>query len=192
MKARCLLIVLAVSGLVMIGSLRAADDKPNLDKVTCPVSGKAVTAENTVKYEGAKVYFCCENCPKAFAKDTKKFATKANHQLLLTGQAVQVACPLSGEPIDAEKTVQVASAKVAFCCENCQGKVAKASASEQLKLIFASFTKAFTTQTKCPVSGKAIDPVNFVKHDGKKVYFCCENCPKAFQKDPSKYAAKLK
>ena len=192
MKARLLLFVLAVSGLVMIGSLRAADEKPSLEKVTCPVSGKAVTAEFTVKYEGAKVYFCCENCPKAFAKDTKKFATKANHQLVLTGQAVQVACPISGEEVDEEVTVEVAGVKVAMCCEKCEAKAKKTTGNEQLELIFASFTKGFTTQTKCPVSDKAIDPVNFVKHDGKKVYFCCDNCPKAFQKDPSKYAAKLK
>lgn len=43
----------------------------------------------------------------------------------------------------------------------------------------------------CPVSGKPIDPTKFVDYKGKRVAFCCDNCPKEFQKDPAKYADKL-
>ena len=60
-------------------------------------------------------------------------------------KAEQAACPLSGRPIDESKTVEVAGATVAFCCANCQGKVAGAEEAEQLTLIFAAapFEKAF-------------------------------------------------
>ena len=34
---------------------------------------------------------------------------------------------------------------------------------------------------KCPVSNKAIKSASFLKHNGGKVYFCCDNCPKSFQ-----------
>lgn len=45
-------------------------------------------------------------------------------------------------------------------------------------------------KAKCIVSGKEIEitpktPKVFVQ--GKPAYFCCENCPKAFQKTPEKF-----
>ena len=43
---------------------------------------------------------------------------------------------------------------------------------------------------KCPVSGKPIDKEHKVAYNGGEVYFCCPNCPPAFEKDPAKYAAK--
>ena len=71
-----------------------------LDGIKCPVSGKAVKAEHAVAYKGVKAYFCCPNCPKAFAKDTAKFSAKANHQLYATGQAKLVACALTKKPLN--------------------------------------------------------------------------------------------
>ena len=46
-------------------------------------------------------------------------------------------------------------------------------------------------QTTCPVMGGAIDKNIFVEYKGKKVYFCCNGCPAAFQADPEKYVSKL-
>jgi uncharacterized membrane protein/YHS domain-containing protein len=46
--------------------------------------------------------------------------------------------------------------------------------------------------TICPVSGKPIDPTKFIDFEGKRIAFCCDNCPKEFQKDPAKYKDKLK
>ncbi|MFO1021188.1 MAG: hypothetical protein U0903_10890 [Planctomycetales bacterium] len=43
---------------------------------------------------------------------------------------------------------------------------------------------------KCPVSGGKINAEKFVMHNGGKVYFCCENCPKSFEKDVAKFAPK--
>lgn len=42
----------------------------------CPVSDKPVDAQFTVAFEGKTIGFCCNNCPKAFAKDAKKFVAK--------------------------------------------------------------------------------------------------------------------
>jgi len=46
--------------------------------------------------------------------------------------------------------------------------------------------------TKCPVSGKASKASENVEFEGGKVYFCCGNCPKAFEKDKEKFAAKAR
>jgi len=56
--------------------------------------------------------------------------------------------------------------------------------------LLAADTKAPSNDVKCPVSSKPINPADFVEFEKAKVYFCCENCPAVFKKDPPKYAAK--
>ena len=50
---------------------------------------------------------------------------------------------------------------------------------------------AAAEQTLCPVSGDKIEKDVFVMHKDKKVYFCCDDCKKPFEKEPAKYVAKL-
>ncbi len=114
----------------------AADVK--LDGVKCIVNGKAAAkADKSADYKGGKVYFCCDNCPKAFAADEKKFSTKANAQLVATGQAKQGKCPISGKDVDKSKELTVGGAKVQFCCDNCKGAVEKATGDDQLAKVFS-------------------------------------------------------
>ena len=123
-----------------------AKKKDPLAKLVCPVSGKAIDKSKTVAYKKAKVYFCCENCPKAFAKDTKKFATKANHQLAVSGQFQQTKCPIKkGKNLNKKQSTRVAGVDVAFCCGGCKAKVAGTKGGEQVALVFneASFGKAY-------------------------------------------------
>lgn len=48
-------------------------------------------------------------------------------------------------------------------------------------------------QATCPVmAGRKINKSIHVDHDGKRIYFCCQGCPRAFKKDPEKYLKKLK
>jgi YHS domain-containing protein len=46
--------------------------------------------------------------------------------------------------------------------------------------------------TVCPVSGKPVDPTKTLVHEGKTIGFCCDMCPKAFQKEPAKFLVNLK
>ena len=115
-----------------------------LDGIKCPVSGKAVKAEHAKGYKKtAKVYFCCPNCPKAFAGNTAKFAAKANQQLYATGQATAVKCPLTGKPLNAVQKVTINGKATAFCCGGCKDKVTKAE--DKITLVFAdaAFAKGF-------------------------------------------------
>lgn len=135
--------LLAVTLCFALTSAYAADVK--LDGVKCIVNGKAAAkAEKSADYKGGKVYFCCDNCPKAFAKDEKKYSTKANAQLVATGQAKQHKCPISGQDVNKEKELTIAGAKVNFCCDNCKGKVEKATGDDQLDMVFRddAFKKA--------------------------------------------------
>src|SRR3954470_14950828 len=114
MKARWIVASLVLVTLVAVQGIRAAD-KESSDKkfaATCPVSGKPAIESSFVEMkDGSKVYFCCEKCPKEYKADPKKFAVKANRQLLETGQIAQVACPVSGEPISKDHKVQVGQAE---------------------------------------------------------------------------------
>jgi YHS domain-containing protein len=195
MKSRWMLMSLLVTALVAVGGLKAAKEEAKKEfKATCPVSGKPAGESHVVELKnGDKVYFCCDNCPKEFKKNPKKYDLQVKRQLLETEQVVQVACPLTGKPMSKDHKAKVGEAEVAFCCEKCEGKFEKASDEEKLKLLFAAkdFDKGFTRQTKCPVSGKPIKPEHSVEYKGKKVYFCCPNCPAAFEKDPEKFVDKL-
>jgi len=46
-------------------------------------------------------------------------------------------------------------------------------------------------QTICPVMGGKIDKKVYTDYQGKRVYFCCSQCQKDFQKDPDGYLKKL-
>ena len=140
---------------------------------------------------GGKVYFCCKNCPKAFEKNPEKFELQVRRQLLETGQIVQVACPITGKPVNKQTMVEVGYAKAGFCCKKCLAKYNAADDGEKLEILFADLKKGFTRQTKCPVSGKPINPQESVEYQGEKVYFCCPRCPEAFRADPEKFIAKL-
>ena len=42
----------------------------------CPVSGKPVKADQTVKHDGKEIGFCCAKCKAKFEADPSKFADK--------------------------------------------------------------------------------------------------------------------
>lgn len=110
--------------LVAAATVVAADVK--LEGVKCVVADRPATAEQSAEFKGGKVYFCCGNCAGKFAADASKFAVKANHQLVATKQFEQKACPFSGGDLNAETAVKVGGVSVAFCCNNCKGKVESA------------------------------------------------------------------
>jgi YHS domain-containing protein len=48
-------------------------------------------------------------------------------------------------------------------------------------------------RTKCPVSGDEFvvkEDSPHAEYNGKTYYFCCPDCPKAFQEHPEKFVAK--
>jgi YHS domain-containing protein len=114
-------------------------------ELTCPVSKQAASKDHSASYKDGKVFFCCDDCPKAFEANTKKFATAANAQLVASGQYKEVKCPFSGQKLNPETAVDVAGVKVAFCCEKCQAKVTKANKDARVKMVFndKAFDKAF-------------------------------------------------
>ena len=143
------LIITSVALFALSVCAYAADKKAEF-KATCPVSGKAAVESTSVDYKDAKVYLCCPGCVEPFNKDTAKFAAKANQQLVATKQAKLVKCPFTGGKLNPETAVEIGGVKVCFCCNNCKGKVTKASADEQVELVFndKAFAKGFEIKKK--------------------------------------------
>ncbi|MEK6246882.1 MAG: hypothetical protein N2C12_01800 [Planctomycetales bacterium] len=132
--------------LAMFGSSLASADDVDTSSATCPVSGKDVNSEKSASHHGGKVFFCCGNCLKAYAKNPDNFATKANQQLVVTGQALQSGCPISGNKTKADTATKIGGIDISFCCKGCLGRVNKSSGDDQLELVFGPdpFEKGFT------------------------------------------------
>lgn len=143
-------LLVALAAVVLLTYNVNSEESKKKFSAVCPVSGKAAIETSAADYKGGQVYFCCENCPKAFAKNSEKYAAKANHQLVSTGQAKQVKCPIAGRPVNEAHSVSIAKVEVGFCCPNCKGKVEKAEGDAQIDLVFndAAFKKGFEVAKK--------------------------------------------
>jgi len=128
------------------GMVSAAVKEPKDAK--CPVSGKGCNPEKSVAFDGGKVWFCCGNCENAFKGDSAKFAAKAHQQMVSTGQLVQKGCPFSGGAVKPGTQLDIGGAEVGFCCNNCKGKVEKATGDQQVDLVFGSIEKGFAPAAK--------------------------------------------
>ncbi|QDT08117.1 hypothetical protein [Planctomycetes bacterium K23_9] len=141
----------AFLAVALIAGVVVATEADTKKTVQCVVANKAADMSKSVDYKDGKVYFCCGGCAGKFAKSEKKFAVKANHQLVATKQYEQKLCPFSSKPADPAKATEVAGVKVAFCCDGCKGKVESTQGDEaKMKLVFtdAKFAKAFKKVAK--------------------------------------------
>jgi hypothetical protein len=146
MKLRSLLVASASIAILALTVYAAEEIK--LEGIKCVMNPKAnAKLAKALDYKDGKIFFCCDNCPKAFAKkvkDDEKVAANGNRQLIATGQAKQAKCPFTGGPAKAETAIKVSGAEISFCCNNCKGKAEKLKGDEQLIALFGdkAYTKA--------------------------------------------------
>lgn len=101
---------------------------------------------------------------------------------------VNTKCPVSGEDIDADQSSTYTKV-VGFCCGKCLAKHNENPTANIAKI--AEMPSGKIVNTKCPVSGKAVDEEQTVVHAGATVGLCCEKCLKKFKADPAALAAKV-
>jgi len=131
----------ALAVLLVAGATVAFADV-ELDGVKCVVAPRDAKMDKSAEYREGKVFFCCGNCQGKFTAEPKKFATKANYQLVATDQYTQKACPFSGGDLNPETAVKLGKTKVAFCCNNCKGKF-EAAEDDKKQMEMAFNDKAF-------------------------------------------------
>ncbi|MEE9293899.1 MAG: hypothetical protein V3W34_02895 [Phycisphaerae bacterium] len=165
--------------------------------IKCPVSNRPVRMDLSAEYKDGKVYFCCPGCVGKFKSDPTPFAEAADAQLKALGGAkvMQFACPICSKPHRAavqrpvkEGLLGVKLAEVYFCSDDC----AAAFDKENDKTAAKKLESVLTSQTVCPLSGKPIDVEVSQEYNGKKIFFCCTDCVKEFEKDKDGVLAKLK
>jgi len=155
----------------------------------CPVTGEAASYFVSAQTADGPVYFCCKGCVKKFKKNSAKYATGVERQRAVLAKLpkVQVTCPVSGETVDPEVTLDHNGEKVAFCCKKCRDKFKSYTGRFAAKL-----AASYTYQTKCPIMGEEIDPAAFTQFStGERVYYCCPKCANKLIAAPAKYNDKL-
>lgn len=142
--------IVALSLVAVVSATLVAAEVVKLEGITCLFADKPAKADKSVDYKEGKVYFCCDNCPKEFAKDPAKHAAKANKQLVASGQYVQKGCPFSGGKLKDGTAVKVAGLDVSFCCDDCKAKVVKTADADKVELVFndKAFDKGFEVAKK--------------------------------------------
>ena len=116
-----------------------------LDGLKCFImKKKAVKGKQVVAYKGGKLHLCCSQCVRRFKKTPAKYEAKANHQMVLTGQFLQHACPVTGQvlPKDAP-SLKIGGVKTKFASQQELAKVKKMSEEDQIATIFG--VKGFKT-----------------------------------------------
>jgi YHS domain-containing protein len=181
----------------------------DLSGIKCVVNGdRNASPDAFADYRNSKVFLCCEQCTTQFESKISEFSTRANHQLVLTGQFKQTKCPISGGEIDSHVTANVGGTRVSFCCSSCLKKVDDTPAmKDRAEMVFGdkAFEKTFApveaaadTNLKpavdlavatCPLqSSQKVSSNHSVDYLQGKVFFCCQKCADAFRKSPDDYA----
>jgi YHS domain-containing protein len=91
-------------------------------------------------------------------------------------------CPVSGGPVSEKYRTEYKGQYVYVCCEGCLTEfnktpdafVAKMSKEER---------DAIATNETCPISSEPIDKTKSLESEGRKIYFCCDNCVSKYKKD---------
>ena len=155
----------------------------------CPVMGEDINFATSFATDDGPIYVCCKGCFKKLKANPEKYATKvaAQREALAKMVRVQVKCPLCSESVDPTSFVEKDGEKVYTCSEKCAGQYKADPAKYKGKL-----AGSYTYQTKCPVSGKAIDPTASTKlATGETVHFCCGGCIKKFNASPGSFVEAL-
>jgi len=78
----------------------------------------------------------------------------------------------------------ISNSALAQCCSKSKTEKTKKTTQEAVQKVEAN-------QTVCPVMGGEINKEVYADYNGKRVYFCCQDCLSTFKKDPEKYMKKL-
>jgi YHS domain-containing protein len=91
-------------------------------------------------------------------------------------------CPVSGGPVVEKYRAEYKGQYVYVCCEGCVNEFNKNPEAFVAKMSKEERDLIAINET-CPISGEAIDKAKSVEFEGRKVYFCCDNCVGKYKKD---------
>jgi len=126
--------------------------------------------------------FAGEHAKKAETKEVK-----AEKQELKE----QTNCPVMGGKINKEVYTDIQGQRVYHCCPGCSAPLKK-DPDKYFQKAAAEGVLFENIQTTCPVSGKKLDKKEvYLDYEGRRIYFCCEGCPREFKKKPEKFLSAM-
>jgi hypothetical protein len=174
-------------------------DLISVDNQKCPIMDMAVgkVPESLTRiYKGRRIGFCCHDCPQMWDRLSEAEKNAKFQKIGIAEQKMvkvdNVRCPIMGMAVSEvpEKNVrEYKGKKLGFCCGDCPAAWDKLSDSEKEK----KFTEAMKAGDKavkvdnirCPIMGMALAEAperNTRDYHGKKIGFCCSDCPVAWDK----------
>ncbi len=125
----------------------------------------------------------------------------------LSQEPINETCPFTGNPINAEVTIEVGEETVAFCCSGCKSGFASWNDEKQEQYIKLQKEAKPTTVGKdkykigmpytltiCAVSGEKLDSKGqavMKKFHGREFRFCGDECVKLFEEDQEGHIEKV-
>lgn len=91
-------------------------------------------------------------------------------------------CPVSGNDIKKDQKSTYKEKEVYFCCDKCKAAFDKEPAKHAVKANLQLVQTEQFEQTKCPMSGGALNKDQKTKIGGVTVSFCCDKCKGAAEK----------
>ena len=136
--------------------------------------------------------FAFAECPACGAEDKESCACEHVEKTTQGETISQTICPVMGNPVSKDVYTDHNGKRVYFCCEPCikAFKEEPDKYLDKLKAEGVTLEDAPIEQTTCPVSGKPINSAIYTDHQGERVYFCCNGCKSAFEKNPTEYLKK--
>lgn len=166
---------------------------PAAKPYVCPVQGEEVKDTATAgfhDYNGARFWFCCAGCDKAFAKEPGKYVAEQAKAKKVTGDFMFD--PVSGvrlkSPGIIAETSDYNGIRFHFSSKENKAKFDKEPAK------FGAMPKQEALY--CPVAKEEIaayaNAASFVDFKGVRYYTCCGGCVAKMKEDPAKYAPNAK
>lgn len=168
---------------------------------TCPTSGEALGADAVdVMHEGRLVRFCCTRCAGAFKKDPAATLKKVDDAVIAAQKAAypMERCPVEGAQLGESAVNHVHGTRLMrFCSDACVATFKKDPEEGVRKLetaYIASQRAKYPLATCLVMEDEKIDaegdPIDHL-YGTRLVRFCCKKCVREFEKEPTKYLAKL-
>jgi YHS domain-containing protein len=91
-------------------------------------------------------------------------------------------CPVMQSDVSEKQRTEYKGQYVYFCCDGCKG-VFTEDPEKHIANLSKEDQEAIKPNTTCPMTKEPINKSLSLDHEGKKVYFCCEECVEKFKTD---------
>jgi YHS domain-containing protein len=125
------------------------------------------------------------------------FAVAATTPAAKPAAKPQTTCPVTGKAIDPMTSPHVDwEGQRIYFADQAAANTFRNDPEEVFAKVATEGITLENIQTSCPVSDEALEggdmgPPVARSHKGRTIMFCCNMCPKKFDKEPAKYLAKL-